>query len=53
MGDPEKVNVWRKYTTNEEFHRIVYDGDHFYFERNIEDITSIIGKIANKIIEKM
>ena len=31
----------------------VYDGDHFYFERNAEDITAIIGKTAKKIIEKI
>ena len=52
-GDPEKINLWKKYTTSEIFSTKVYDGDHFYFERNAEDITAIIGKTAKKIIEKI
>ena len=50
---PEKINLWKKYTTSEIFSTKVYDGDHFYFERNAEDITAIIGKTAKKIIEKI
>ena len=53
VGNPENVNVWKKYTTSSEFGRKVYDGDHFYFERNVEDITGIINETAKKIIAEI
>ncbi len=48
-GDADKaiknitlVDLWKNYTTSADFTKKVYEGNHFYFERNAENICHII-----------
>lgn len=51
LKDIQAVERWSEFTLSDKFELAPFEGDHFYFEKNIEGISKLIGEKLGEILK--